>query len=324
MTRNIIILLLCCVQAAMAETRIMFLAAGQSNTDGRVPAKDLPEYLKTPIEKCRISYHCCYAPERAGSFRTFKAAGGGKGNSSRWTYDAVVYYHLAQQLGKPFYVVKCSQGGTSLDHRADCSGRNASYIASDGTKKKAPFYGYADAEGNIRPLYGKGYHWSADKKFLEDTGIAGTTYEKDGRKFTGQSLLRAWMAVTDAAIDSIEAAGDRVDIRAVMWHQGESDYKTPDRYHDNMTAMVAYVRRHLAEKLGDDKYLSLPFYIGTVPHSSRMYNADIENAMKQIAKEDAAFHVIDLSDLTLQDDKLHFDAASAEEFGKRLFPFLLP
>lgn len=311
--------MLCAVNHAAAETKVMFLTAGQSNTDGRVPAKDLPDFLKEPIRMCKISYHCGYNPERAGRFYTFQAAAGGRGNSSRWTYDAVVYHHIAEKSGIPFYVVKCSQGGTSLNPMADCSGRMAKTTADNGEKTSIPFYGVYDANGTFRPMYGKGYHWSADSSFLADTEIAGTVYEKDGNRFTGQSLLKAWMSATDAAIDSIEAGGDKAEIKAVMWHQGESDYKTPAGYHDSMKGMIAYVRRHIAEKLGDKKYLSLPFYLGTVPHSSRMYNADIENAMKKLGRDDANVHVIDLSDLSVQSDKLHFDASSAEIFGERLW-----
>lgn len=314
----IIMLLLSGVQAINAETKILFLTAGQSNTDGRVPAKGLPDYLKPPIRNCNISYHCAYNPRLVGKFRTFQAASGKNGNSSRWTYDAVVYYHLAQTLNKPFYVVKCSQGGTNIDQYGESSGQAVYFNADDGTKKKAPFYGTYDADNNHHAMYGKGYHWSADRTFLDNTGIARTVYEKDGKHFTGQSLLKAWMAVTDAAIDSLMANGDNVDIKAVFWHQGESDKKTADTYYDNMKALVAYVRRHIATKLGDGKYLSLPFYCGTVPHSSRMYDSMIEQALKTLDRDDIDFHTIDLHDLTMQNDNLHFDAKSAEIFGKRI------
>lgn len=318
-------LMMAYAMAGMAETKILYLTAGQSNTDGRVTASELPDYLTAPIQKCRISYHSPYDPELAGDFRTFHAASGTKGNAKRWAYDAVVYYNLAETLDKPFYVVKCSYGGTSIDPAVSCSGRAVARTEDDGTKRTVPFYGSYAADGTYTQTYGSGFHWSADPQFLADTGIAGTIYEKDGRRFTGQSLLKAWAAAVDAAIDSLKANGDDVCVKAIMWHQGESDKnRVSGRYHDNLKAVVAFMRQHLAEKLGEGKYLSLPFYCGTVPRASSLYNKVIEDAMYSLEREDRDFHVIDLRDLTMLSDKKHFDGPSAEKFGNRLFKALQP
>lgn len=303
-----------------AETKILFLTAGQSNTDGRVTAKELPDYLKEPIQNCRISYHSPYNQELAGRFCAFHAASGTKGNAKRWAYDAVVYYNLTKTLDKPFYVVKCSYGGTSIDPAVSCSGRAVALAEGDGTKKTIPFCGSYAADGTYTQTYGNGFHWSANPDFLANTGIAGTVYSKDGRQFTGQSMLKAWAAVVDAAIDSLKAGGDDVSVKAIMWHQGESDKnRVSGRYHDNLKAVVAFMRQHLAEKLGDSKYLKLPFYCGTVPRASSLYNKVIEDAMYSLEKEDDNFHVIDLKDLTMLSDRKHFDGPSAEKFGNRLF-----
>ncbi len=316
-------MLAACIMTATAETKILFLTAGQSNTDGRVPASDLPEYLKAPMHGCHISYHSPYNPELAGKFCTFHAASGTKCNAKRWAYDAVVYHHLAETLKEPFYVVKCSYGGTSIDPEAACSGRNVSGKNTDGQVNAVPFYGVYETDGKYTQTYARGYHWSADSTFLANTGIAGTAYEKGGRLFTGQSMLKAWVAAVDAAIDSLEKDGDKVDIKAIMWHQGESDRnRVSGKYHDNLKAVVAFMRQHIAKKTGNKKYRTLPFYCGTIPHASSLFNNTIEQAMKNLDKEDRNFHVIDLSDLTMLSDKKHFDGPSAEIFGNRLFEFM--
>lgn len=132
--------------------------------------------------------------------------------------------------------------------------------------------------------------------------------------------MAAWTAAVDAAIDSLRKDGDDVKVKAIMWHQGESDRRrVARRYHDNLKAVVAFMRQHLTEKLGDKKYLKLPFYCGTVPHASSLYSKVIEDALYTLEKEDKNFQMIDLKDLTMLSDKKHFDGPSAEKFGNRLF-----
>ena len=45
----------------------------------------------------------------------------------------------------------------------------------------------------------------------------------------------------------------------------------------------------------------------------------MEKAFFTLQDEDANFHVVDLRDLTMLSDTKHFDAPSAELFGKRLY-----
>ena len=48
-------------------------------------------------------------------------------------------------------------------------------------------------------------------------------------------------------------------------------------------------------------------------------SAKVVEAMLRLQHEDPDFHVIDVSDATLQKDQIHFDAAGAELLGKRMF-----
>ena len=47
------------------------------------------------------------------------------------------------------------------------------------------------------------------------------------------------------------------------------------------------------------------------------------DALKLLAEEDANFHVIDMYDGSLLDDRLHFDADGAVLFGNRVFDKLV-
>lgn len=289
---------LCAVTAA-AATKAVFLTGGQSNTDGRLYANTLPSYLQTANNFCLASNHWPYSSDRLGVFYPYYPTSGTTGQYSRWAYDAVTYYYIGQALQETFYVAKTSCGGTSIDPGVSNSpsGHDNAWLSQ----------------------YGAGYHWSADPTFLTATTIAGTTFVKDDVTYDGQSLLLAWIANIDAAIDAIKANGDTPDIKAIIWHQGESDKNAAGSYYNNLKAMVAYVRNHIVEKTGESKYSTLPFFCGTIPHASSLCNSTVEKAFYRLQDEDENFHVIDLRDLTMLSDTKHFDAPSAELFGKRLY-----
>lgn len=296
---SLTVLLICSAEAS-AETKSLFLTGGQSNTDGRLYAATLPGYLQTANNYCLTSYHAAYSADRLGTFYAYFPTSGTTGQPDRWAYDAVTYYYIGQALQQTFYVAKTSYGGTSIAPSVSNSGS---------TTDDAPFLSQ----------YGSGYHWSADPTFLDATDIAGKTFQSNGTTYTGQSMLLAWMANVDAAIDAIKAQGDTPDIKAIIWHQGESDKNVGGSYYANLKAMVAYVRNHLVSKTGNSKYATLPFFCGTIPHASSLYNSAVEKAFFALEEEDADFHVIDLRDLTMLSDVKHFDAPSAELFGKRLY-----
>lgn len=289
-----------CAMTAIAATKAVFLTGGQSNTDGRLYATTLPAYLQSANSYCLASCHGAYSADRLGVFYPYYPTSGTEGQPGRWAYDAVTYYYIGQALQETFYVAKTSYGGTSIHPSISNSGGLV-----EGT--------------SFLSQYGSGYHWSADPVFLEATAIAGTTFEKGGTTYTGQSMLLAWIANIDATIDAIKAKGDTPDIKAMIWHQGESDKNAGSAYHDNLQAVVAYVRQHLVEKTGESKYANLPFFCGTIPHASSLVNSAVEKAFFTLEEEDDNFHVIDLRDLTMLSDAKHFDAPSAELFGKRLY-----
>lgn len=291
MKKSVVTLLLGALAVMAAHAQVpVFLTAGQSNTDGRVPAEDIPSYItENKYKYCRWSYCNGVRDTVQGEFELYYPRMSSSINPNRWTYDAVAYYFIEQALQRPFYVIKQSYGGTSIDPTCKSSGR-----------KGAP---------------GDGFHWSADSTFLADNESANKG---------GNSLLKAFTGNIGECIDrQLSQLPEGYEIKAWMWHQGESDCHAPEHYYANIKAMVAYVRNYLVEKTGRKEYAHLPFICGTVPSSSRDYRAMIEEALYQLQQEDKDFHVISLKDAQLQADRLHFTAAPAEKFGKEVYNLLV-
>lgn len=273
-------------EARKKQPATVIITAGQSNTDGRVMNSELPKY----IQKKRYK-HCywCYGTGgkcqtgELGEFQLFWPQLGMKNKPDRWAYDAVTYYRMDKALKSDFYVIKWSIGGTAIDPGCERS-----------TSKK---------------------YWSADSAWLSRNK---STLHK------GKSLIKSLTEEIGACIDKkLSLLPEGYDIKAMLWHQGESDMKAGERYYDNLKAVVAYVRRYLAEKTGEKRYLQLPFICGTVSRANKCYNKDVEDAMYRLASEDSNFHVIDMSQGELQSDQLHFTAQSAEYLGNAMFDKLV-
>ena len=264
----------------------VFLTAGQSNTDGRVPSADFPkEIADKGYEFCQWSYCNGTKDTIEGVFEKFYPRMSSENDTHRWTYDAITYYLIEQALQKPFYVIKQAHGGTSIDPSCQSSGR-----------KGAP---------------GNGFHWSPDLAFLADNASV---------NHGGNSLLKAFTDNIDKCIDEqLSQLPEGYEIKAWMWHQGESDANAADRYHDNLKAMVDHVRQHLVEKTGNEKYATLPFICGTVPGRSARFRPQIEQAFYLLQAEDPNFHVVSLFDAELQKDRLHFTAPVAIKFGAQVY-----
>ena len=149
-----------------------------------------------------------------------------------------------------------------------------------------------------------GWFWSADEETLS------------GNK----SLLRAFTRQID---DCLKHLPKDYDIKVLLWHQGESDMPQQERYYDNLRAVIGYIRQHLVKVTGDQKYARLPVICGTYAKGSRQRSPKVVEALYQLVSDDPDFYVVDASDLTLQNDKLHFDARGAETLGQRVFDKLM-
>ena len=266
------------VLAAAAQERTVILTAGQSNTAGRCDNANLPEYIKalgSSYQYCNWSYTNA-SNRKAESEGVFRKFWPERESAKgQFAYDAIVYYWVEQALKQDFYVVKHAMGGTSIDPSCKSSGD---------------------------------HHWSADPTWL----AANTSANEDGH-----SMLKAFVSNIGKSLDAITAKGEAYDVKCMIWHQGESDRSGigPDGYHDNLQAVVQYVRSYLVEKTGKQKYATLPFICGTVPKNSKQYNKKVYDALFTLQSEDPNFHVIETSPGSFIGDQLHFDSNCAERLG---------
>lgn len=267
-------------QARKKQPTTVIITAGQSNTDGRVMNSELPPYIiKNGYKHC----YWCY-----GSGGKIKTKDGG------------------------FELFWPKMGATK---RAERWAYDAvTYYRMEKALKK-DFYvikwsvGGTAIDTLCRSTSGK--YWTADPAWLSNNR---STLNK------GKSLLKSFTEEIDACIDDkLEKLPNGYDIKAMLWHQGESDMKAGSRYYDNLKAVVQHVRQHLAEKTGEARYLQLPFICGTVSRSNKCYSKEVEEAMLRLQNEDKNFHVIDMSDGELQKDRLHFTAKSAEYLGNAMY-----
>jgi len=132
----------------------------------------------------------------------------------------------------------------------------------------------------------------------------------DDKPFNEVELLRNFKDRTKVALKSGQ-------IKAILWHQGESDASSEKihQYKDKIVTLFGRFRK----VSGDD---SLPVIMGEL--GSYYYPADqqalwdsINVQIRTIADKGLNCYCVQTSDLTPKDDRIHFDASSERELGKR-------
>ena len=114
------LVVLLCIPAAYAQVTgnhpvTVIITAGQSNADGRVDNKMLPRFVKDHgYRYCQWSYGCASLSGK-GEFKPYYPWIEGLQPHDKWGFDAIVYYEIEQLLKEPFYVIKETLGGTSID-----------------------------------------------------------------------------------------------------------------------------------------------------------------------------------------------------------------
>lgn len=158
-------------------------------------------------------------------------------------------------------------------------------------------------------------YWSASPEYLASTAAS----DKGGK-----SLLKAFTENIGACIDKqLSQLKGGYDIKAFIWHQGESDRKVSGKYYDNMKGVIAYVRQYLVKKTGKKKYAKLPVIMGSIPRAGRGYAAGVEEAQIRLTQEDKNVYLVDVHDAPLQHDNIHFDATGAETLGRKVYDQLV-
>jgi len=116
----------------------------------------------------------------------------------------------------------------------------------------------------------------------------------------------------------LSAEFSNIQIKAFLWHQGESDSvaasvnsQSSTDYYNNFKNLIAYVRGVVGNPI-------LPIVFGTISHTSAQYDVVIEAAQIQIKNEDVNVYMVDMRSGTLL-DLYHFDGVSSESLGNQMF-----
>ena len=271
---------------AQTDQASVFIYAGQSNADGREYVENMPDYMKVGSSPYAPYTHLHYAnvmgnPSKSSfDTRTLK-------NGERFAFCDVTNYWIDQSATQDFYAIKCAYGGTA--------------IATGVTDAKLPVW-YADAT------------WLASHYAYKGDDI--TQAEYAAYNSLSKNLTEGFASLVDGTLAAIDRG---YDVKAIMWHQGESDRNAAASYYENFKTMIAYMRQAIYEKTGDESDLTLPFIFGTVCRKSTQYNATVEAAQRQVASEDANVYCIDMSNATLRSDNLHFDSQATEYLGIKMY-----
>ena len=291
--RNLILLLsfLMTSVLAAAQKAPVFIYAGQSNADGREYTQNLPDYMKqggslpsSPYTHLRWASICGNPSKQTFDTRVFNSG-------ERYAFCDVTNYWIDQAMTSDFYAIKCAYGGTA--------------IAPGVTAEKLPIW-YADAE------------WMQTHNAYCGQDITQAAYANNNSLTKNQT--EGFASLVDGTLAALDAG---YDVKAILWHQGESDRNAAADYYVNFKTMIAYMRQAIYAKTGDVQDLTLPFIFGTVCRRSTQYNATVETAQKQVAAEDENCYVIDMKNATLLSDNLHFDKQATEYLGKKMYNLMV-
>lgn len=276
------------VSLAVAQQKApVFLYAGQSNADGREYTTNLPDYMKdngslpsSPYTHLKWASICGSPSTSTFGTRIFNSG-------ERYAFCDVTNYWIDQTTSSDFYAIKCAYGGTA--------------IAPGVTAAKLPIW-YADAE------------WMTSHNAYSGQDITQAAYANNNS--LTKNLTEGFASLVDGTLAALD---NGYDVKAILWHQGESDRNAASDYYTNFKTMIAYMRQAVYAKTGDEADLTLPFIFGTVCRRSTQYNATVEAAQKQVADEDPNCYVIDMKNATLLSDNLHFDKQATEYLGKKMY-----
>lgn len=115
----------------------------------------------------------------------------------------------------------------------------------------------------------------------------------------------------DDAIKRLEAAKKYGTIKGVIWLQGESD-SNPEKAKNYMAKLISLIGR-IRTVAGND---SLPFIAGEIGQFKKQFY-DFNKMLTCLRTECANTELVSSDGLTDKGDNTHFDAVSADEYGKR-------
>lgn len=267
---------------AKISPRKVFLTGGQSNADGRPAISTMPKYIQDYVNRGGSRF--CYWSYANGTDAAWKMFGG----------KMVPYMPYTDNNSTS----RCGFDGI-VYHLLEEKLQQRFYVIKE-SRGGTAIDPRCTSTGNL--------WWYADP-----------TWMKTASPRSGHSLAMEFTENIGLCIDNVlSQLEEGYEIQCIMWHQGEADRTQPAAYEGNLRQLVAYLRNFLVSKTGNERYAKLPFIAGTVNPKSTQYNAEVEASLYRLEKEDADFHVVDLSDCKLGTDVLHFDAVGCQSAAERM------
>lgn len=175
-----------------------------------------------------------------------------------------------------------------------------------------PEIGFASVMGKVRPgrllAFIKGSKGGTSLRDDWKPGVQGDP-ESQG------ACYRTFLETIALARMELEAAGHRLELRGLLWHQGESDSKASSEAH--LERMEVFLSR-LREDLGAP---GLPVVVGEVFDNGK--RDSVRDALRRVSNGDVNCGFVSSSGMTTADPGTHFDAASQLVLGERFAETLL-
>lgn len=140
----------------------------------------------------------------------------------------------------------------------------------------------------------------------------------------GGTYLHQWMPgelLYDHAVMQTKLALRTSNLKAILWHQGESDClsdETVAAYRENFTKMITQLRKDLGAE-------TVPVILGELPQKMgenwKTFGRErqLNGILRQLAEEIPHCAIASSDNLTMKPDGAHFDSPACREFGKRYF-----
>ena len=151
--------------------------------------------------------------------------------------------------------------------------------------------------------------WPGQHLLLIKCTEGGTNLNRDWSPNEKQKLYSRFIEFVRSSQAAIAAQGDTLEIRGLLWHQGESDAGQPvGAYKKSLTALINQVRADLALP-------KLPVLVGQVYNNGKRDNIFADQ--KAVAEAVPLVWLVESSGLETFDKGTHFDAKSQIELGRR-------
>lgn len=286
----VLVLVLLVAPPAWAAHYDVYLLAGQSNMDGRGPVRD----LVGPLAEYAGVQPGAWIWYSNGTFRRYD------GRSKGW------------EPLRPGFSVPPGELPTSAPAATGPAATQPATARSAATRAVreryplpgpvfGPEIGFAKAVMDARP--------EGPALALLKFSVSGANLRHEWNPDRRGQIYDAFLDSAHDALSALTARGDTYTIKALLWHQGESDASlSAAEYEKLLRALIAHVRQDFAAP-------TLPVILGE-PYDNG-HRLGIREAQRNVARSLPDVFWVSAVGLSTLDHGTHFDAASQIELGRR-------